>query len=114
MPNRTPSGLEHKVLAARRRRKRGAVVLAAELGLNPRRSDESWLATRCRICVRSTRSPESRCCSSRRSPNRYEHPIAGAMVHIDVKKLGRIPAAVDGGCTAATPRSQLPTGTEQP
>ena len=50
--------------------------------------------------------------SSRRSPNRYEHPIAGAMVHIDVKKLGRIPAAVDGGCTAATPRSQLPTGTK--
>ena len=33
--HRTPERVEHKVLAARRRRKRGAVVLAAELGLNP-------------------------------------------------------------------------------
>src|SRR3954469_25291201 len=35
MPNRTPRRVEQKVLTARRRRKRGAVVLAAELGLNP-------------------------------------------------------------------------------
>jgi hypothetical protein len=26
--------------------------------------------------------------------NRYEHPLAGDLVHIDVKKVGRIP---DGG-----------------
>ena len=35
MPQRTSKRVEQKVLAARRRRKRGAVVLAAELGLNP-------------------------------------------------------------------------------
>ena len=29
--------------------------------------------------------------SSRRSPNRYEHPTPGAMVHSDVKKLGQYP-----------------------
>jgi hypothetical protein len=29
---------------------------------------------------------------SRRSANRYEHSRPGAMIHIDVKKLGRIPA----------------------
>src|SRR5690348_6363395 len=34
-PNRLPAKVEKKILAARRRRKRGAVVLAAELGLNP-------------------------------------------------------------------------------
>jgi hypothetical protein len=33
MPQRTSTRIEQKVLAARRRRKRGAVVLAAELGL---------------------------------------------------------------------------------
>jgi transposase InsO family protein len=32
--------------------------------------------------------------ASRRSPNRYEHDRPGALVHVDVKKLGRIP---DGG-----------------
>ena len=30
--------------------------------------------------------------SSRRSENRYEHTTPGAMIHVDVKKLGRIPA----------------------
>jgi len=51
MPNRTSHQIEKKVLAARRRRKRGAAVLAAELGLNPstvgrilKRHDVSHLA----------------------------------------------------------------------
>jgi hypothetical protein len=35
MPARTPKRVEQRVLAARRRRQRGAVVLAAELGMNP-------------------------------------------------------------------------------
>ena len=35
MPARTSRQVEKRVLAARRRRKRGAVVLAAELGMNP-------------------------------------------------------------------------------
>src|SRR5881398_1958638 len=34
MPARTPKRIEQKVLTARRRRRRGAVVLGAELGLN--------------------------------------------------------------------------------
>lgn len=92
MPQRTPERVEHKVLAARQRRKRGAVVLAAELGLNPStvgrilaRHDVPHLCAIDPITGESLRS-------SRRSPNRYEHPLPGAMVHIDVKKLGRIPA----------------------
>ena len=32
--------------------------------------------------------------ASRSSANRYEHPYPGSLIHIDVKKLGRIP---DGG-----------------
>lgn len=91
MPTRTPKPVEQKVLAARRRRRRGAVVLAAELGLNP--------STVGRILVRHqvprlaaidpiTGEPVR---SSRRSQNRYEHAQPGAMIHVDVKKLGRIP-----------------------
>ncbi|HQC75948.1 MAG TPA: IS481 family transposase [Mycobacterium sp.] len=92
MPHRTPQRVEHKVLAARRRRKRGAVVLAAELGLNPStvgrilaRYDVPHLRAIDPITGQALRT-------SRRNPNRYEHPTPGAMVHIDVKKLGRIPA----------------------
>src|SRR3954469_2192347 len=92
MPARTPKRLEQKVLAARRRRQRGAVVLAAELGMNPstvgrilRRYQVPPLAAVDPITGQPVRS-------SRRSDNRYEHPTAGAMLHVDVKKLGRIPA----------------------
>lgn len=91
MPRRTPQRVEQQVLAARRRRKRGAVVLAAELGLNP--STVGRILARFEVPPLSAIDPitgeELR--SSRRSPNRYEHPTPGAMVHIDVKKLGRIP-----------------------
>ncbi len=41
--------------------------------------------------------------AARRSGNRYEHPHPGSLVHIDVKKLGRIPA---GGGWRAHGRSE--------
>lgn len=92
MPTRTSKRVENRVLAARRRRKRGAVVLAAELGLNAStvgrilaRHDVPHLAAIDPITGERVRS-------SRRSGNRYEHPVAGAMIHVDVKKLGKIPA----------------------
>ena len=92
MPARTSHRVERKVLTARRRRKRGAVVLAAELGLNPstvgrilRRHDVPHLAAIDPITGEPVRS-------ARRSGNRYEHRTPGAMIHVDVKKLGKIPA----------------------
>ena len=91
MPNRTSRKVENRVLAARRRRKRGALVLAAELGMNPStvgrilaRHDVPHLAAIDPITGERIRS-------SRRSQNRYEHKTPGAMIHVDVKKLGKIP-----------------------
>ena len=85
MPNRSSDRVEQKVLTARRRRKRGAVVLAAELGLNP--STVGRILARHQVPALSAidliTGQELRC--SRRSPNRYEHPTLGAMVHVDVK-----------------------------
>jgi transposase InsO family protein len=43
--------------------------------------------------------------ASRRTVNRYEHPYPGSLVHIDVKKLGRIP---DGGGWKAHGRAERP------
>lgn len=92
MPARTPKRVEQKVLAARRRRKRGAVVLAAELGLNP--STVGRILTRHGVPHLAAIDPITgeRVRSSRRSQNRYEHQRPGAMIHVDVKKLGKIPA----------------------
>ena len=112
MPARTTNKVEQKVLRARRRRKRGAVVLAAELGLHA--------STVGRILARHQVPPLAAIDlitgepvrSSRRSPNRYEHRTPGSLVHVDVKKLGRIPKG--GGCTAAMPQCQWPTGTRRP
>jgi transposase InsO family protein len=106
MPTRTPARTEKRVLAARRRRKRGAVVLAGELGLNPStvgrilaRHQVPHLAAIDPITGEAVRG-------SRRAANRYEHPTPGAMIHVDVKKLGRIPAGggwrLHGRDTAAT------------
>ncbi len=92
MPGRTPARVEQRVLAARRRRRRGAVALAAELGISAStvgrilaRHGMPHLAALDPITGQAVRG------SSRRSPNRYEHPRPGDLVHVDVKKLGRIP-----------------------
>ena len=91
MPKRTALRIEKKVLAARRRRKRGAVVLAAELGMNP--STVGRILARHHVPNLAAIDPITgeRIRSSQRSHNRYEHKLPGAMIHVDVKKLGRIP-----------------------
>ena len=92
MPTRTPAKIEQRVLAARRRRRRGAVVLAAELALNP--STVGRILARHQVPRLAAVDPITGqpVRSARRSPNRYEHDRPGAMIHVDVKKLGRIPA----------------------
>ncbi|GAB2474014.1 hypothetical protein GCM10027265_24360 [Jatrophihabitans fulvus] len=79
------------MLAARRRRQRGAVVLGAELGLNA--STVGRILARHRVAHLAAIDPitGARVRASRRSENRYEHPTPGAMTHVDVKKLGKIP-----------------------
>ncbi len=95
MPRRTAHRIAQKVLAARRRRKRGAVVLAAELGLTP--STVGRILARHHVPHLSAIDPITGqpVRASRRSAVRYEHRTPGSMVHVDVKKLGRIP--VGGG-----------------
>jgi transposase InsO family protein len=91
-PHRLHPKLEAKVLAARRRRQRGAVVLAADLGLNP--STVGRVLQRHQVphlaCVDPITGQAVR--ARRHSGLRYEHGAPGDMIHVDVKKLGRIPA----------------------
>ncbi|MDP5228194.1 MULTISPECIES: IS481 family transposase [Arthrobacter] len=94
MPTRTSDEVERKVLAARAEHRDGPDVLGPKVGVPPR--------TVSRI-LRRHGVPYLRECdpitgevirSSKQTAVRYERKRPGELVHMDVKKLGRIP---DGG-----------------
>ena len=94
MPTRTSEELEQRVLAARAEHRDGPDVLGPKVGVPAR--------TVSRI-LRRHRVPYLRECdpmtgavirSSKQTAVRYERQRPGELVHMDVKKLGKIP---DGG-----------------
>jgi transposase InsO family protein len=94
MPTRTPAEVEQRVLQGRREQRRGQDWLGPELGVPAR--------TVSRI-LRRHRVPHLRECdpmtgqvirASKSTAVRYERQRPGELVHMDVKKLGKIP---DGG-----------------
>jgi transposase InsO family protein len=89
-PRRTPLAVELSVLLARIENHAGPVQLAAELGIAAstigavlRRWKMPHLVDLDRITGELLRS--------RATDVRYEHPRPGDLLHVDVKKLGRIP-----------------------
>ena len=93
-PSRTPDATEQRVLAARRDEQTGPGFLAESTGV-PARTISRILARhgvpRLADCDPVTGTSIR---ATRASDRRYEHPHPGDLVHVDVKKLGRIP---DGG-----------------
>jgi transposase InsO family protein len=94
MPTRTSPELEALVVAARARYRRGQDWLGAELGLPARtvsrvlrRHDVARLASCDPMTGEAIRA-------SKTTAVRYERAQPGELVHMDVKKIGRIP---DGG-----------------
>ena len=94
MPTRTSPELEALVVAARARHRRGQDWLGAELGLPARtvsrilrRHDIARLASCDPMTGEAIRA-------SKTTAVRYERAQPGELVHMDVKKIGRIP---DGG-----------------
>ena len=86
-PNRTPAPVVRKIVHLRWKQRLGPVQIADQVDLAP--STVHKVLVRCRInrlshVDRATGEPI----------RRYEHPHPGAMIHVDVKKLGNIP---DGG-----------------
>jgi transposase InsO family protein len=95
MPTRTPAVLEDQIVALRRVRRAGPDLIGAELGV-PARTVSRVLARRgvahLHACDPMTGALIR---ASKHSAVRYERARAGELVHMDVKKLGRIP--VGGG-----------------
>jgi transposase InsO family protein len=86
-PNRTPVPVVRKIVHLRWKQRLGPVQIANQVGLAP--STVHAVLVRCRLnrlshVDRATGEPI----------RRYEHPHPGAMLHVDVKKLGNVP---DGG-----------------
>lgn len=86
-PSRTPQPMVRKIVHLRWKQRLGPVQIAGRLGMPA--STVHAVLTRCRLnrlshIDRATGGPI----------RRYEHDRPGAMLHVDVKKLGNIP---DGG-----------------
>ena len=91
-PNRTRPPVERKILHLRKTKRLGPAAIAGRLGMHA--------STVHKVLVRHG-VPKLTCIDlatgqpiRRQEPRRYEHPTPGDLVHVDVKKLGRIP---DGG-----------------
>jgi transposase InsO family protein len=109
-PRRTPAALEERVLRARRAQRRGQDWLAVETGVPAR--------TVARI-LRRHQVPYLRDCdpltgevirASKTTAVRYERGRPGELVHMDVKKIGRIH---DGGGWKAHGREHGQTGAQK-
>lgn len=106
-PRRTPLAVELRVLLARMDQHAGPVQLAAELGL-PASTIGAVLRRWAMPHLLDLDRVTGELLRSRATDQRYEHPRPGDLLHVDVKKLGRIP---DGGGwrldgAAATDRSR--------
>jgi transposase-like protein len=90
-PARTPAKIERRVLAARRRHRVGPVALSAMLDVPP--STIGRILRRHQVpLLRELDLVTGERVRSRATDRRYEHRAPGDLVHVDVKKLGRIPA----------------------
>ncbi|MDF2509802.1 MAG: transposase [Microbacterium sp.] len=102
-PARTGPCVETRIRIMRALTRRGPVFIAGRLGMQP--STVGRVLRRHRMPLLREVDPVTGNVirADRRSPQRYEHAAAGSLVHIDVKKLGRIP---DGGGWRAHGRSE--------
>jgi transposase InsO family protein len=93
-PTRTPAAVEDRIVELRGRERRGPDWIGTELGV-PARTISRVLARRGqpRLCALDPMTGQV-IRSSKQTAIRYERSEPGELVHMDVKKLGRIP---DGG-----------------
>jgi transposase InsO family protein len=105
-PTRTPTAVEDRIIELRSRERRGPAWLGAELGV-PARTVSRVLVRRGvpRLCALDPITGEV-IRSSKATATRYERSRPGELVHMDVKKLGRIP---DGGGWRALGRAARET-----
>ena len=91
-PKRTPVRTERRIVGLRFNRRWGPHRIAAHLGLA--RSTVGKVLTRYRMPRLACLDQGTGLPVRTPAPQRYEHENPGDLIHVDIKKLGRIP---DGG-----------------
>jgi len=91
-PHQLPVRRERRIIKVRCTKQWGAARIAAHLKVA--RSTVEAVLRRYQMPLLRHLDSTTGLPVRRPAPQRYEHPIPGAMVHVDIKKLGRIP---DGG-----------------
>jgi transposase InsO family protein len=97
-PSRTRRSCQRRVVSLRRRRRWGAARIAAEVGIAASTAQGILTAAGLGRLDRGDRA------TATTKPRRYQRERPGELVHVDVKKLSRIP---DGGGWRAHGRSQV-------
>jgi transposase InsO family protein len=109
-PTRTTAEVEDRIVELRDRERKGPDWLGAELGVPARTVSRVLLRRgRPRLCALDPMTGEV-IRSSKQTATRYEKDRPGELVHMDVKKLGRIP---DGGGWRAHGRAGSRTGRDR-
>jgi transposase InsO family protein len=93
-PNQLPRRTERRIVQVRVTRRWGPARIAYHLGLNPSTVHQVLVRYQCPRLTWTDPATGTRIKTSSRDKHRYEHCAAGDLVHVDIKKLGRIP---DGG-----------------
>lgn len=93
-PNQLPQRTERRIVKLRVTRRWGPARIAYHLSLNPSTAHKVLQRYGCPRLKWTDPATGVRIKTSRADKRRYEHAAPGDLVHVDVKKLGRIP---DGG-----------------
>lgn len=93
-PHRTERRRERRAIGLRVSRRWGPARIAYHLGMNPATVHRILTRYHCLRLAWTDPATGAPLRSQRRTIIRYEHAAPGDLVHVDIKKLGRIP---DGG-----------------
>jgi transposase InsO family protein len=93
-PGQLPQRVERRILGLRVSRRWGPARIAYHLGLNPSTVHKVLQRYRCPRLKWTDPATGTRIKTSRADKHSYVHDAPGDLVHVDIKKLGRIP---DGG-----------------
>ena len=93
-PNQLPRRTERRIVSLRVTRRWGPARIAYHLGQNPSTVHQVLRRYGCPRLKWTDHATGTRIKTSSRDKRRYEHAAPGDLVHVDIKKLGKIP---DGG-----------------
>ncbi|MFC4755382.1 helix-turn-helix domain-containing protein, partial [Dietzia aurantiaca] len=102
-PTQTPERRERRVLGMRVSRRWGPARIAYHLGMHPSTVHKILSRYGCLRLSFTDPATGAPVRANTRRPRRYEHDAPGDLVHVDIKKLGRIP---DGGGHKALGRAK--------